>query len=65
MIADWLSRSIHFDENHLFILSKVTNIDINHNHKQWKLMHKQQLVYEQVDIVLQAADTLQVSRIFF
>ena len=33
MIADQLSRSIHFDEDHLFILSNVANININHNCK--------------------------------
>ena len=37
IITDWLSRSVHIDENYLFILSKMTN----HNCKQWKLMHKQ------------------------
>ena len=43
MIADQLSRTVHFDENCLFILSKVTNINTKHNCKQWKLMHKQQI----------------------
>ena len=44
MIADWLSRSVHFDENYLFILSKVTNSNTNHNCKQWKLIHGQQIL---------------------
>ena len=44
MIADQLSRTVHFDENYLFILSNVTNINIKHNHKQWKLMHEQQIL---------------------
>ena len=34
MIADQLSRSVHFDENLSFILSKVTNNNANPNHKQ-------------------------------
>ena len=41
MIVDQLSGTVHFDENYLFILSKVTNINTKHNHKQWKLVHKQ------------------------
>ena len=44
MIADWLSRSVHFDENLSIILPKVTNNNTNHNHKQWKLMCKQQIL---------------------
>ena len=34
MIADGLSRTGHFDENCLFILSKVTKINTKHNPKQ-------------------------------
>ena len=44
MIADWLIRTVHFDENDLFILSKATNINIKHNHKQWKQVHEQQIL---------------------
>ena len=44
MIADGLSRSVHVDENYLFILSKMTNSNTNYNHKQWKLNHKQQIL---------------------
>ena len=43
MIADWLSRSVYFDENYLFIPSKATDSNTNHNQKQWKSMHGQQL----------------------
>ena len=43
MIADQLSRTVHFDENYLFILSKATNINTKHNCKQWKQMHEQQI----------------------
>ena len=44
MIADQLSRSVHFDENYLFILSKATNINTKHHCKQWKLMCRQQIL---------------------
>ena len=44
MITDQLSRSVQFDENLSFILSKATNKNTNHNHKQWKSMHKQQIL---------------------
>ena len=43
IIADWL-RSVYFDQNCLFILSKMTNNNTNHNHKQWKLHHRQQIL---------------------
>ena len=38
MIADQLSRSVHFNENYPLILSMTTNSNTNHNHKHWKLM---------------------------
>ena len=44
MVTDQLSRSVHFDQNLSFILSKGLNNNRNHNHKLWKLIHKQQIL---------------------
>ena len=33
MIADQQSRSVQFDENYLFILSKTINNNTNYDHK--------------------------------
>ena len=44
MIGDHLSTMVHFNENYLFIISKMTNIYIKHDHKQAKSMCEQRII---------------------
>ena len=44
MIGDQLSTTVHFIENYLFIISKMTNIYIKHDCKQGKWMHEQRII---------------------
>ena len=44
MVGDQLSTMVHYNENYLFIISKMTNIYIKHDHKQGKQMHEQRII---------------------
>ena len=55
MVDDQLSAMVHFNENYLYIISKLINIYIKHDHKQGKQKARQKFQYEQLDALLQNA----------
>ena len=44
MVGDRLSTTVHFNENYLFLISKMTNIYIKYDHKQGKQMCEQRII---------------------